>query len=163
MQHATKLRWLLNLWPPNLASGIRVLLIDPDYRRVRVRLSLHFYNRNYVGTHFGGALFAMTDPWWMIMLIRNLGRDYVVWDKAGEIDFIKAVREPVFAEFVLEPAAVDELRALADRDGKVLRWFPVEVMTAGGVLVARVRKQIYLRRRREGEAELSAASAPARK
>ena len=93
MQHATKLRWIINLWPPNLAAGIRVLRIDPDYRHVVVRLKRYFFNRNYVGTHFGGSLFAMTDPWWMIMMLRNLGSDYIVWDKAAAIDFIKAVRE----------------------------------------------------------------------
>ena len=162
MQHATKLRWLLNLWPPNLASGIRVLRVDPDYRHARVRLSLHFFNRNYVGTHFGGALFAMTDPWWMIMLIRNLGSDYVVWDKAAEIEFVKAVRVPVYAEFVLDAETVAQVREHADRDAKLLRWFPVDVKTADGTVVARVRKQIYVRRRRPGDT-VSATSAPAPK
>ncbi|HRG14761.1 MAG TPA: DUF4442 domain-containing protein [Pseudomonadota bacterium] len=150
MQHATKLLWAVNLWPPNLAAGIRVLRIDADYRHVRVRLKRHFFNRNYVGTHFGGSLFAMTDPWWMIMMLRNLGTDYIVWDKSATIDFVKAVREPVHADFVLDAATIAEVRAAADRDGKALHWFTVDVKTADGVLVAQVRKQVYVRRKRNG-------------
>jgi acyl-coenzyme A thioesterase PaaI-like protein len=161
VEHATKLRWIVNLWPPNLAAGIRVLEIAPDYRRVRVRLKRYFFNRNYVGTHFGGSLFAMTDPWWMIMLIRNLGSDYVVWDKAATIDFVKAVREPVFAEFVLEPTALAALRAEADRDGKTLQWFEIAVRTAEGTVVAQVRKQVYVRRRREGSEAVTEREPPA--
>ena len=161
MQHATKLRWIINLWPPNLAAGIRVLRIDPDYRHVVVRLKRYFFNRNYVGTHFGGSLFAMTDPWWMIMMLRNLGSDYIVWDKAAAIDFIKAVREPVYADFVPDAATLDEVRATADRDGKALHWFTVDVKTADGVLVAQVRKQVYVRRKRSGSEAITEREAPA--
>ncbi|MCC6560185.1 MAG: DUF4442 domain-containing protein [Xanthomonadales bacterium] len=161
MQHATKLRWTVNLWPPNLAAGIRVLRIDPDYRHVVVRLKRYFFNRNYVGTHFGGSLFAMTDPWWMIMMLRNLGTDYIVWDKAATIDFVKAVREPVYADFVLDAATIAEVRTIADRDGKALHWFTVDVKTADGVLVAQVRKQIYVRRKRSGSEAVTEREAPA--
>jgi acyl-coenzyme A thioesterase PaaI-like protein len=161
MQHSTRMRWIINLWPPNLASGIRVLRIDPDYRVVRVRLTRHFYNRNYVGTHFGGSLFAMTDPWWMIMMLRNLGGDYIVWDKSATIDFVKAVREPVFAEFVLDEATIAAIRATADAEGRALHWFTVEVKTAAGVVVAQVRKQVYVRRKRSGSEAITEREAPA--
>ena len=161
MQHATKLRWIVNLWPPNLAAGIRVLRIDPGYRHVVVRLTRHFFNRNYVGTHFGGSLFAMTDPWWMIMMLRNLGPDYIVWDKAASIDFVKAVREPVYADFVLDPVTIADVRALADREGKALHWFHVDVKTTDGVVVAQVRKQVYVRRKRSGSEAITEREAPA--
>ena len=161
MHHATKLRWTINLWPPNLAAGIRVLRIDPDYRRVVVRLKRYFFNRNYVGTHFGGSLFAMTDPWWMIMMLRNLGSDYIVWDKAASIDFVKAVRDPVYADFALDAVDIASVRAIADRDGKALHWFDIDVKTADGTLVARVRKQIYVRRKRSGSEAITEREAPA--
>ena len=161
MQHATKLRWIINLWPPNLASGIRILRIDPDYRRVIVRLKRYFFNRNYVGTHFGGSLFAMTDPWWMIMLLRNLGSDYIVWDKAAAIDFVKAVCEPVFADFTLDAATIESIRASADREGKTLHWFTIDVTTASGVVVAQVRKQVYVRRKRGDSEAITEREAPA--
>ena len=144
-----RLRRFMNLWPPFLFSGVRVERIAADWRSARVRLKLAWYNRNYVGTHFGGSLFAMTDPFWMILVLECLGRDYVVWDKAGSIDFVAPGREEVYAEFLVEEAMLDELRAATANGEKALRWFDTEVRTAGGELVARVRKQLYVRRKRD--------------
>ena len=158
---ARRLRRILNLWPPFLFAGIRVRAIADDWRDAEVELRSHWWNRNYVGVHFGGSLFAMTDPFWMIPNKECLGNDYIVWDKAAAIDFIKAVREPVFADFVLDAVTLDEVRATADRDGKALHWFTVDVKTADGVLVAQVRKQVYVRRKRSGSEAITEREAPA--
>lgn len=147
MSKARKFRWLMNVWPPFLFAGIRVLHVSPDFRQVVVRLKRYWFNQNYVGTHFGGSLFAMTDPYWMIMVLENLGRDFIVWDKAAEIEFVKAVKEPVFARFELRQADIDALHASAERDGKTLHWFDLPITTSDGTVVARVRKQVYVRRK----------------
>jgi acyl-coenzyme A thioesterase PaaI-like protein len=145
---ARRLRRVLNAWPPFLFAGIRVTHLGEDWRSARVELRLRWWNRNYVGTHFGGSLFAMTDPFWMLLVMQSLGREYVVWDRAGEIDFRKPGRGTVRAEFALEDAALHELRD-ATRDGdKALRWFEVPVIDAQGDVVALVRKQLYVRRKR---------------
>jgi acyl-coenzyme A thioesterase PaaI-like protein len=144
---ATRLRLWMALWPPFLFAGIRVVRLDDDYRHVRVELRERRFNRNYVNTHFGGSLFAMTDPFWMIMLLQRLGPDYIVWDQAGEIRFEKPGRGTVHAEFVLDDAVVDEVRTAAADGAKVLRWFEVDVIDAAGDVVARVRKQVYVRRK----------------
>lgn len=148
MKPAT-LRRFINLWPPFLFAGIRVQEISPDWHRARVRLKLRWYNRNYVGTHFGGNLFSMSDPFWMILVMNCLGRDYIVWDKAGTIDFVAPGREDVYAEFHVDDAVLDELRAATADGEKILRWFDVDVKTAGGEVIARVRKQLYVRSKRE--------------
>ena len=141
------LRHVLNLWPPFLFSGVHVTSIDEDYRHARVELRMRPWNRNYVGTHFGGSLFAMTDPFWMLLVMQSLGRDYIVWDKAGAIDFLKPGRGTVHARFDLDDATLDELR-LATADGaKALRWFETDVMDQAGDVVARMRKQLYIRRK----------------
>lgn len=142
------LRHVLNLWPPFLFAGIRVTALSHDWRRACVELRMRSWNRNYVGTHFGGSLFAMTDPMWMLLAIHRLGRGFIVWDKAGEIDFVKPGRGTVRAEFVLEDAVVEELRQATEDGGKVLRWFHTEVVDAAGEVVCRVRKQLYVRRKR---------------
>ena len=146
---ARTLRRFLHIWPPLVGSGIRVESWSDDWRHVRVRMRLRWYNRNFVGTQFGGALFAMTDPFWMIMTMQALGRDYIVWDKAGAIEFIAPGREAVYAEFLLDEAVLDEIRAATASGEKYLRWFDTEVKTAAGEVVARVRKQIYVRRKRQ--------------
>jgi acyl-coenzyme A thioesterase PaaI-like protein len=146
---ASRLRRVFNLWPPFLFAGIRVTDISDDYRHARVELRLHWYNRNYVKTHFGGSLFSMTDPFWMILMLQRLGPDYLVWDQAGEIQFLKPGRGTVVAEFRLDDAVVDEIRGAAAGGEKVLRWFEVDVRNAEGEVVARVRKQLYVRRKRD--------------
>lgn len=154
---ANTLRRILNLWPPFLFSGIHVVEFAADWRHARVELRMRPWNRNYVGTHFGGSLFAMTDPFWMIMIKESLGRDYMVWDKAGEIEFVKPGRGTVAAEFTLQEAALDELRAATANGDKALRWFDVDVNDAQGEVVARVRKQIYVRRKRDRAEPTTAA------
>ncbi len=142
---ASLLRHIFNLWPPFLASGIHVTRLSDDWRHARVELRMRPWNRNYVGTHFGGNLFSMTDPFWMILVKECLGRDYYVWDKAGEIEFVKPGQGTVVAEFRVEDALLDELRRATAGGGKHLHWLPVDVLDASGDIVARVRKQIYVR------------------
>ncbi|HUP30757.1 MAG TPA: DUF4442 domain-containing protein, partial [Usitatibacter sp.] len=89
---AAGIRRLLNFYPPFRGAGIRVREISPDFRTATVELRTKLFNRNYVGTHFGGSLFAMTDPFFMIMMMKNLGPDYLVWDKAGTVRFLKPAR-----------------------------------------------------------------------
>jgi acyl-coenzyme A thioesterase PaaI-like protein len=153
-----RLRRVMNLWPPFLFSGIRVQEVSADWRYARVRLKLAWYNRNYVKTHFGGSLFSMTDPFWMILIMECLGRDYIVWDQAGSIEFVAPGREDVYAEFSVEESMLDELRAATAKGERYLRWFDVDVKTAGGEVIARVRKQLYVRRKRE---RVAAATDPA--
>jgi acyl-coenzyme A thioesterase PaaI-like protein len=105
------------------------------------------WNRNYVGTHFGGSLFAMTDPFWMLMVLHHLGRDHYVWDKAAEIEFVKPGRGTVQTSFTLDDGLLEALRAEAAGGAKVLRWFDNDVVDAQGEVVARVRKQLYVRRK----------------
>jgi acyl-coenzyme A thioesterase PaaI-like protein len=147
----------MNLWPPLLFAGIRVLRLSDGERYARVRLRQHRWNRNYVGTHFGGSLFAMVDPFWMLLVMRALGREFIVWDKAGEIEFVRPGRGDVFAEFRLTDEHLDALRRDVERDGKALMWFDTDVVTAEGELVAHVRKQVYVRGKDRARAADTAA------
>ena len=144
---ARRLRRLLNLWPPFLFAGVRVRAIADDWRQADVELRSHVWNRNYVGVHFGGSLFAMTDPFRMIPVLRCLGPDYIVWDQAGEIEFVKPGRGTVHALFELDDAVLDELRAATAGGEKALRWFHADVVDEQGEVVARTRKQLYVRRK----------------
>ena len=135
----------INLWPPFLFAGIHVTAISADYRYVRVELRQRPWNVNYVRTHFGGSLFAMTDPFWMLCLLQNMGSRYFVWDKAGSIEFLKPGRGVVWTEFRLDDATLEEVKAATSNGDKYLHWFENEVLDASGEVVARVRKQVYVR------------------
>jgi hypothetical protein len=132
-------------WPPFLGAGIRVRSISDDFRDATVVLKLGWLNRNYVGTHFGGSLYTMTDPFFMIMLLHNLGGDYVVWDKSGSIEYVAPGRGTVTAHFQLTEERIAEIKAQAAGGDKVLPEFAVDVIDEAGGIVARVRKILYVR------------------
>lgn len=141
------MRRLINLWPPLLFSGIHATSISDDFREVDVALQLRWYNRNYVGTQFGGSLFAMTDPWYMMMLLHNLGKDYFVWDKHATIDYIAPGRGKVTARFRLYDDVLHEIRERTAFGEKYLPEFVVEIVDEEHKLIARVNRTLYVRRK----------------
>ncbi|MFD8078499.1 DUF4442 domain-containing protein [Streptomyces sp. NPDC059718] len=114
------LRRAITWWPPYLFSGIRVPHIADDWSSTRVRLRLHRFNRNCVGTHSGGSLFSMSDPFWMLLAMNRLGRDYLVWDRAAEIEFVSPGKGDVFADFKLTEHRLEEIRELTAGGDKAL-------------------------------------------
>jgi hypothetical protein len=142
-------RWLirlLNLYPPYLGAGVRVKA-SPDLRTFNVRMRLTWWNRNYVSTHFGGSLYTMCDPFFMLILLEALGSGYVVWDKAATIRFRRPGRGLVKATFHIPQERIDEIRAAADAGGKVEPVFTVEVVDGEGKVVAEVEKLLYVRKK----------------
>jgi acyl-coenzyme A thioesterase PaaI-like protein len=135
----------MKYWPPFLGAGIRVRSLSEDFRDAVVELRLGRFNRNYVGTHFGGSLYAMTDPFFMVMLLHNLGEDYLVWDKSGSIEYVAPGRGTVSAHFHLSERRIAEIRAEAAGGGKIFPEFEVNVKDEEGAIVARVRKTLYVR------------------
>ncbi|WP_189153692.1 DUF4442 domain-containing protein [Lentzea pudingi] len=146
---ASRLRFGMNLWPPFLFAGIRVVEISPDYRYARVRMRLRPWNRNFFGTHFGGSLFAMTDPFWVLLLFNQLKGEHVVWDRAGEIEFVAPGRGTVHAEFRLTDEHVEQVLEQTRGSEKALIWFNTDVVGQDGAVIARVKKQVYARRKRD--------------
>jgi len=145
--HPRALRHLMNIWPPFASSGIQVEKIASDWSYARVALKMRPWNRNYMGTQFGGNLFKMCDPFWAIMAIQRMGPGYLVWDAAGAIDFVAPGRETVYAEFRFDNALRDELVEGASTGKKQLRWFENDIATSDGTVIARARKQLYIRRK----------------
>jgi hypothetical protein len=137
----------INLWPPFIGAGIRVTRVAADFREIDVRLNLGVLNRNYFGTQFGGSIYAMTDPFFALMMLRNLGPHYVVWDKAGYIHYRKPARGDVFARFRLTPAAIARAKAATANGDKHEPTFSVSVVDAEGEAVAEVGKTLYIRQR----------------
>jgi uncharacterized protein DUF4442 len=138
-------RWI-NFWPPFLGAGIRVKHVAPGMKAIDVEMKLHFWNANYVGTHFGGSLFAMTDAFYMLMLMANLGRDYIVWDKAATIRYKKPGRGTVRAEFRLSDSEIDDIREKLKTLPKYEPRFTVEVRDECGTVIAEVEKLLHVRR-----------------
>jgi len=136
----------INIWPPFLGAGIRVKW-SQDHKSVDVEMKLRFWNRNYVGTHYGGSLYSMTDPFYMLMLMDNLGSDYIVWDKAASIRFRKPGKGRVKAEFRLSEEQLDDIRTKLLAQEKYEPTFTAQVKDETGDVVAEVRKVLHIRRK----------------
>jgi acyl-coenzyme A thioesterase PaaI-like protein len=143
----------INFYGPFMGAGIRVVHTSPDYRTVRVEMKLRWYNRNAVGTHFGGSLYAMCDPFFMLLMMHHMGNEYVIWDKAADIQFVRPARGTVHADFHLPAEIVDGIRARADRGEKVEPTFAVDIVDEEGQVVARVEKLLYVRKKNAPRAE----------
>ena len=142
------LRLAMNLWPPYLGAGIRVRSIADDFREIVVEMPLRLRNRNYFGAHFGGSLYAMTDPFYALMVLHNLPDDYLVWDKAASIEFLAPGRSRMRARFVLTDDDLERIVRMTAGGDKHLHLFGVDVVDEEGLVVAKVEKIVYVRRRR---------------
>jgi acyl-coenzyme A thioesterase PaaI-like protein len=145
---AKKLRRRINFYPPYLGAAVRMTHISDDFRQVEVEMPLRFYNRNYVGTHFGGSLYSMCDPFYMLMLMNILGPDYIIWDKAATIRFKKPGKDLMKASFQLSEEQIEEIRRAADTQPKVEPQFQVVIKDEQGDVVAEIDKLLYVRKKK---------------
>jgi len=140
-------RRFLNVWPPFVGAGIRVTSLQPDWKAIDVEMKLRRWNANYVGTHYGGSLYSMADPFYMLMLIKNLGRGYIVWDKSATIRFRKPGKGTVTASFRLSDEEINSIRQALETQDKMETTFLVEVKDEAGEVVAEVQKLLHIRKK----------------
>ncbi|QPK83417.1 DUF4442 domain-containing protein [Corynebacterium qintianiae] len=145
---AKTLRRFMNFWPPFLGAGIRVKEFADDGSRVVVAHKLNKLNQNAVGTAFGGTIMAMTDPFFMLASMARLGKEYSVWDVAGEVRFLKPGKGTITAVMEIPDETFELIKERTADGSKYLHWFDTEVTNEAGEAVARVRRQVYYRRRR---------------
>jgi hypothetical protein len=143
MKFSTILK-LIRFWPPFLGAGIKVTSFSKDYRHIIVQMKLRFWNKNYVGTHFGGSIYSMTDPFYMLMLLHGLGNEYIVWDKSASIRYKKPARSIVYAEFKISPEQIEHIKQELIESPKTESEFVVEITDKTGEVVAEVRKLLHV-------------------
>lgn len=147
MNFREKLLFLWNFWPPFFFTGIKIKKISKDFREIEVHLKLHWWNANYVGTQYGGSMFSMTDPFYMLMLLKNLGKSYIVWDKSANIKFIKPGKTKLKALFLINDLVLNDIKDDVEKNGKTTKIFQVPITDLNGELVALVEKNLYIRKK----------------
>lgn len=145
----TKLeRIKFNFFPAYRGTGARIVYIADDYREIRVRIPLSWRTRNYVGTIYGGSMYAGIDPIYMIMLIKNLGRDYVVWDKSAKIRFKRPGKETLFADFLIDENELVEIKEFLENSKSIDRIYTVELKNESGKTHCIIEKTLYIAKKR---------------
>ena len=141
------MRWGFNFFPAYRRTGARITYIAGDLREMRIKLPLNWKTRNYVGTIFGGSMFAAVDPIYMLMFIKLLGPNYVVWDKAASIEYKRPGRSTLYARFEVDQAELDSIRAELEQKDKLDRVYQAELIDEEGSICASIEKTIYFRRK----------------
>ncbi|MBA4696320.1 MAG: YiiD C-terminal domain-containing protein [Legionella sp.] len=135
---------LMRFWPPFFGAGIKVVSFDRSLTTLRVEMRMRWWNKNYMGTQFGGSLYSMTDPFYVLMVINALGKDYIVWDKAAYIRYKKPARETVFANFQVEQNQIDQIKKALAMQEKIEPEFIISITNAAGDTLAEVRKILHI-------------------
>lgn len=150
-KNAQRVRKMMNWYGPYVGAGVKLERIAEDWREIVVSMDMHWYNKNAVGTHFGGSLYSMVDPHYMLMLMKLLGKDYVVWDKAASIEFIKPGTEKVSASMQVTEKMLQEIKSATANGEKYLPDYEVLIRNEANEIVAKVIKTLYIRRYRNSE------------
>ncbi len=140
-------RWGFNFFPAYRGTGARIAYIAGDWREVRIKLPLNWRTRNYVGTIYGGSMYGAVDPIYMLMLIKVLGPEYVIWDKAASLRFKKPGISTLFAKFILTEEEISAVKDALSSAPSVERIYPVELVDAEGVVHASIEKTVYIRKK----------------
>jgi acyl-coenzyme A thioesterase PaaI-like protein len=138
---------LMNFWPPFLFSGIKIIKQSKNYRHFIVKLKLRFWTANYVGTQYGGSMFSMVDPFYMLMLMKNLGNDYVIWDKAASIRYLKPGKTDVTAEFILTDEDLKNIHDTVKEHGRMIWNRTIEIKDKNQEIIAEVEKVLSIKKR----------------
>ena len=138
---------MINLYPPYWGTGITVKSVSADYREMCIQMKMRWYNRNVVSTHFGGSLYAMTDPFFVLMLMHTLGTEFVILDSAAHIDFIKPSQGTVTARFLITQEEIEDIMRNTSGGQKYFPEFSVDIENEAGEKIARVVKTLYIRKK----------------
>lgn len=143
MKFSTLLK-LMRIWPPFLGAGISVKSFSADFTSITVQMKMRFWNKNYVGTHYGGSIYSMTDPFYMLMLMQLLGKGYIIWDKSASIRYKKPAKGTIYAKFELPLEQVEKIRQQVEQEQKIQPAFLIELTNEAGEVVAEINKTLSI-------------------
>jgi acyl-CoA hydrolase len=141
---ATLFRVMFNISPMYRRSCGSIIFVSDDIHVVKIKIPLSYRNRNYVGSMFGGSLFAATDPIYMIQLMQILGNEYVVWDKATEIKFKRPAYTKAFATFEFKPEEIEEIRNKVNTENEVDYIKKLIIKDKNNTVFTELHKTIYI-------------------
>jgi len=141
-------KFLLNRYAPYRGAGIEIDKVDLANYHIRIKMPLTRKNQNIVGVHFGGSLYSMVDPFYMLILMHHLGSKYIVWDKSASIQFLSPGRGTVYADIRLDSTEIDRIKQLAENHEPVYRNYNLNIFDESGVRIAEVQKIVYIRRKK---------------
>jgi acyl-coenzyme A thioesterase PaaI-like protein len=142
-RQSTLMRWGFNFWPCIWCTGGKVQFISSDHREIHIGLKLNTRTRNRVGTVFGGSIYSSVDPYYMLMFMKILGKDYVVWDKAASVKFVRPIIGAVKCRFLITDELVAGVKQKISEQGEYTFDLPLKYEDDKGAVYAVFNKTVY--------------------
>jgi hypothetical protein len=139
-----KFRTFMNWYPMYFGTGGKIIFWSSDYQEVHLRLRLNIWTYNYVGTIFGGSMFAASDPFYMLMWFKILGKDYVVWDKSATIRFRKPARKTLYAKYLISDDMIADIKQQVLDNQEISIPFTLQWLDTEGVVHAEMERVVYI-------------------
>jgi len=136
-------------YPPYIGTGLKVESVNETATAFDISMKLRWYNRNIYGTHFGGSLYSMCDPWFAFAVSSYFGQDYIIWDKSASIKYLKPGKGRVKATFAISQDELTTMKKEVDINEKGNFTFSTNILGPSGEIVAEVIKEVYVRRKKQ--------------
>lgn len=136
-------RFGVNVWPCIWCTGSRVRFVSSDFKELHLTLTLNIRTRNRVGTVFGGSIYSSVDPYFMLMFMQILGKNFVVWDKAAAFKFVRPVSGPIKCRFLISDELVADVKHHIELRGEYTFDLPLHYEDNDGKVYATFTKTIY--------------------
>jgi len=147
--HKSRLkRTIFNFFPAFWSTGAKVTYLAADYKEVHLKLPLSWRTRNYVGTIFGGSMFASTDVLYFLLVLKNIGDDYIVWDKASSVRFRKPGKGTLYAKAIISDEEIEMIKKELQNTDKIDRIFHLDLIDEAGDVCASIEKTIHIQNRK---------------
>jgi len=137
-------RILFNYFPMFWSTGAKITYLAADFKEIHIKLPLSWRTRNYVGTIFGGSMFSATDVLYFLLVVKNIGEDYIVWDKASSIRFKKPGKGTLYTKAVISDEEIEIIKTELLNVDKIDRVYYLDLIDEAGDICASIEKTIHI-------------------
>lgn len=138
-----KIRFGMNIWPCIWCAGGKINFISGDFKELHVSIKRNIRTWNRVGTVYGGSIYSSVDPFFMLMLMEILGKDYIVWDKGASVKFVRPIIEKVKCRFLIDETTIETIKQKVKDEGEYSFELPLKYEDEAGTVYAVFNKTMY--------------------
>ena len=142
---------LLNFYPPYFFTGIKVIAVNEDRTKITVQMRLRCYNKNGYGTHFGGSIYSMVDPFYALLLWYHLGDQYKIWDKSAKIEYLRPSKSSIYAHCALSNEEIKRLKEVLLSETTIEPTYQIVITDQDKKEVAKIEKTLSIRANNNGK------------
>jgi len=141
-------RFLINLYPPMIFNGVRVIHVAEDYTALKLRIRRTFLTRNHSGSIFGGSLFSAVDPFYALLYWQIFQHENIhcsTWLKSAEVKYLKPANTKLFANLFISEEEKNNALSTIKEKGRFDAHYTIYLVDKQGVKYVEVKQLITLK------------------